>query len=93
VSVNRWWRRAVLALLLIGLAASAYLVQRTLTLLADASVSGGDVCSIAFGVSCDAALLSDSSWVVGVPLAGWGVVYYATLLALLTAGAILPTPL
>jgi protein-disulfide isomerase/uncharacterized membrane protein len=82
MSATRRWRVTALLLILLGLAVSAYLLFRTFQLLADRSLTGGDVCSVAFGVSCDALLLSDSSWRLGVPLAGWGVVYYSALLAL-----------
>jgi protein-disulfide isomerase/uncharacterized membrane protein len=88
-SKRRSMRSAVVVLLLTGLTASGYLVHRTMRLLADANAAGDDVCSIAFGLSCDSTLLSQSFWFLDVPLAGWGVVYYVVLLELWIAGAAL----
>ena len=31
-----------------------------------------DICSVAFGASCDDTLLHSSSWFLKVPLSGWG---------------------
>lgn len=77
------WRLLGWALIVWGLANSAYLLTRTWGLLADRGPGTIDVCSAMFGTGCDATLLSESSWQLGIPLAGWGLVFYCTLAALL----------
>jgi Protein-disulfide isomerase len=77
------WRLLGWALIVWGLANSAYLLTRTWGLLADRGPGTIDVCSAVFGTGCDATLLSESSWQLGIPLAGWGLVFYCTLAGLL----------
>jgi protein-disulfide isomerase/uncharacterized membrane protein len=72
----RFWRLAAFTLVLVGMAASAYLVARHLAL------TGGrsqvfDICRAVFGGDCDAAITSALAVQLGIPLAGWGVVYFA----------------
>ncbi len=78
-------RRRMLCLSLLGLGSlvSAYLLARSFALLATRVSDAIDVCSAIFGTGCDEALLSAASWQLGIPLAGWGVVYYVTLACLL----------
>ena len=76
-------RSLCLTLISLGLAVSGYLLARTFALMLDQAPDSFDLCSAIFGTGCDAALLSDTSWVLGIPLAGWGVVYSASLLCLL----------
>ena len=67
------------------MAASAYLLARTFALVAPAGHVSPDLCSTLFSASCDATLADPHAWVMGIPLAGWGLVYFsmlATLLAL-----------
>ena len=71
-------------LILIGLALSAYLTGRS-AMLAGRSESV-DVCSTVFGIGCDETLQSPLARQLGVSLAGWGIVYFATLLILLVLG-------
>jgi uncharacterized membrane protein len=66
-----------------GLALSVSLLWRGFVLVSEKGVSGEDVCSTMFGTSCDATLLNPLSHQLGLPLAGWGIVYFATLSALL----------
>jgi protein-disulfide isomerase len=75
-------------LVLLGLIVSAYLLSRSFSL-GDPSTPKADVCSAVFGAGCDATLESPLARQLGIPLAGWGVVYYATLLSLLTMGWLL----
>ncbi|MGI6459405.1 MAG: thioredoxin domain-containing protein [Candidatus Hydrogenedentales bacterium] len=75
-------RSAPVALTLLGLLVSGYLFGRTLTLLMSQDPDAFDVCSAVFGTGCDKTLVSDTSWVLGIPLAGWGLVYYGALLML-----------
>ena len=70
-----------LTLIALGLAISGYLLLRYLWLAG--AGDGTDVCSMLFGTGCDAALRSPVSVQLGLPLAGWGVVYYTTLAAFL----------
>lgn len=78
-----------LALTIGGLLVSGYLLGRTLMLLMSQDPDAFDVCSAVFGTGCDKTLLSATSWVLGIPLAGWGIVYYAFLLILyVMAGAL-----
>lgn len=75
----------------LGLAVSGYLFARTLQLYAGNATSGS-ICSALLGIDCDATLLSASSWFQGVPVAGWGVVYFSHLGVLVILGALLGSP-
>ena len=77
------WRLLCLTLIGLGLVVSVYLLARTFTLMVGGGPEAIDVCSAVFGASCDAALLSPTSRQLGIPLAGWGFVYYGTLACLL----------
>jgi protein-disulfide isomerase len=78
------FRRGIcLSLIGAGLLVSGYMLARTFMLLADTYPEGWDVCSVAFGASCDSTLLGLDSWWLGIPLAGWGIVFYLTLASLL----------
>ncbi len=80
-------RRALcFALAGIGLLISGVLLARTFALLQGQSSRSLNICSAVFGSNCDETLVSASSWQFGIPLAGWGVVYYALLLALFVLG-------
>ena len=68
-----------LTLIALGLAVSGYLLSRHLALATAGASDGVDVCSALFGTGCDAALRSALSIQFGIPLAGWGVVYYTSL--------------
>ena len=67
----------------LGLAVSGYLLVRHLALAGASDLSGVDVCSALFGTGCDSALRSPASVQLGLPLAGWGLLYYITLASLL----------
>jgi protein-disulfide isomerase/uncharacterized membrane protein len=75
--------RLGIALASAGVAASAYLLARTFALLTPARHPVLDVCSALFSTSCDGTLADPRSWVLGIPLAGWGLVYFATVAAAL----------
>ena len=72
----------LLSLLVCGFSVSAYLLNRHFVL-GEAGVTGVDFCSAVFGTGCDETL--DSPWAVQLelPLAGWGLVYYGSIAALL----------
>ena len=72
-------RTVSLILVGLGLAISVYLLWRHVVLTGGWAGGGTDVCSVVFGMGCDAALRSPASFQFGLPLAGWGLVYYATL--------------
>jgi len=86
-------RRRLLALGLIalGLAISCYLLLRYFALHADPTIQGTGFCSTVLKMDCDAGLLSDMSKQLGIPVAGWGVVYFSTLASLLIIGHLLGT--
>jgi len=73
------------ALLAVALAVSGYLLNRSFALAAGAD--GADVCSTVLGKSCDDTLTSPYSKQLGIPLAGWGVIYFLAVLMLLGRGA------
>ncbi|MCH7548457.1 MAG: thioredoxin domain-containing protein [Candidatus Krumholzibacteriota bacterium] len=68
-------------LVAIGLGLSGYLLLRTFHLGAGRGQLIFDACSAIFGGGCDATLLG--SGFLGIPVAGWGVVYFGTLASLL----------
>lgn len=72
-----------LILAVLGLAISVYLLWRHIVLTGGWSGGGADVCSALFGMGCDAVLKSPVSFQLGLPVAGWGLVYYTTLIAFL----------
>ncbi|MEX1027372.1 MAG: thioredoxin domain-containing protein [Candidatus Paceibacterota bacterium] len=78
-------RTRVLCLVLLGLGAciSGYLLYHHL---APAPGLGLAFCSAVFGASCEETLRSPLAIQLGLPLAGWGLVYYGTLAALLLLG-------
>jgi protein-disulfide isomerase len=71
-----------LALCVIGLLVSEYMFLRTLWLIADVAPQAVDLCSAVFGGSCDATLKAAPA-LFGIPLSGWGVVFFGTLILLL----------
>ncbi len=84
-------RRQLLYWILVGLGliVSGYLLYRGFALMADSAPGTIDLCSVILGTGCDESLLSNSSIFLGIPLAGWGIVYYLTLTILLVLGKIL----
>jgi protein-disulfide isomerase/uncharacterized membrane protein len=82
-SSNRFfWRLATLALVALGFAISAYLLARHFAV-ARGDSNLFDICQAVFGGDCDAAIRSDLAVQLGIPLAGWGIVFYALLAATL----------
>lgn len=71
----------IVCLLLIstGLYIAGYLLNQYLQLNANEGRSN-DACSAVFGKSCDAALNSNYSNVLGLPLAAWGILYYTAII-------------
>jgi uncharacterized membrane protein len=65
---------------------SGYLLWRHFILAGLSAHSGSDFCSALFGTGCDDALRSPLAVQLGLPLAGWGLVYYGTLACLLLLG-------
>jgi len=76
------WRVCVL-LVGAGLACTGYLLARVFVLLASSGLATHDLCSTLFGTGCDGALLDRRYWILGVPMAGWGLVYFVALGGLL----------
>ena len=77
---------ATLLLVTFGLLASAVLLGRVLELETTPWPRTLDLCSALFSVSCDPALSDERFRILGVPIAGWGVVYFSTLAGLLLLG-------
>lgn len=90
---KRWWGRAVALFIAAGLLVSLYLYVRgnKLSETGAMDAAGSDVCSTVFQTSCDGTLQSEYSNLLGLSLGGWGMVYFATLGALLIAGSMLRT--
>jgi protein-disulfide isomerase/uncharacterized membrane protein len=86
--MNRILRTIPVPALALALLVSGYLVFRSLALLEGARMAP-DVCSALFSQGCDATLSHSFSRQLGIPVAGWGVIYFATLLALLALGRLL----
>jgi len=82
-AVRRSWLGLAICSLGLGSAASVYLLHRSWELLAAGAPGRFDACSTMFGRGCDATLRSSASWLLGIPLAGWGLVFYCTLAAFL----------
>src|SRR5207244_1992078 len=80
------WRMLSFALVGVGWLASGYLLLRAFELGRGAPIARVDLCSMVFGVGCDARLLGPMSSQLGVPLAGWGFVYFPLLGFLLALG-------
>ena len=77
------WQWLCMSLMTSGTLVSGYLLFRTFALLTSGAHGPPDVCAAVFGIGCDEALLSATSWQLGIPLAGWGLVYYVTLASIL----------
>lgn len=73
-------------LVVLGLMLSGYLMWRHIVLGGDRVHNGTDICSAIFKMGCDAALKNPLSFQLGLPLAGWGVVYFGMLTAYLLLG-------
>lgn len=77
---------AFVVLVIVGLGICGYLLVRHYTLATASGPVGPSTCSVFLKRDCDAALQSPMSRQFGLPLAGWGVVYYATLAAFVFLG-------
>lgn len=73
-------------LLISGFALSTYLFARSILLVLGRTAGAFDLCSVALNASCDSTLLSSQSQFLGIPVAGWGMVYYSGLIAILLVG-------
>lgn len=72
-----------------GLSISGYLLGRHYTLATTSGPVRPSACSVWLKRDCDAALRSPLARHWGLPLAGWGVLYYGTMAALLILGRFL----
>jgi len=82
LSPDRWWLVCIL-LVGIGLAGSAYLTGRVFASFASGKPEGFDLCAALFSTGCDDTLADERSWILNVPIAGWGLVYFTSLAGLL----------
>jgi uncharacterized membrane protein len=85
-------RISCITLIAVGLSVSAFLLWRHTQLAGTPPGGQGDVCSAIFGLACDQTLRSPTAIQLGLPLAGWGIVYYGTLVSLLLLGWFLGQP-
>jgi len=81
LSLRQGWMVSVL-LAAVGFAISADLTGRALDLIASRTPGAPDLCAW-LGASCDATLTDPGAWILRIPLAGWGVVYFTALCGLL----------
>jgi protein-disulfide isomerase/uncharacterized membrane protein len=75
---GRFARACAALLVVVGFALSAYLLARTFVLLAAVAPGSVDVCSTVFGRGCDETLSADEP-LFGLPLAGWGIVFFGMI--------------
>jgi len=80
-SPYHWWLASFL-LVAIGATVGAYLLARSFALLGSAPRML-DLCLLLFSTSCDSALADNRYWILGVPMAGWALVYFTVLAGLL----------
>lgn len=74
------------ALVVVGATISGYLLWRRQQLTRGTVGTGPDVCQAVFGRGCDALLMSPEAFGLGLPVAGWGLIYFAILGVLLLLG-------
>lgn len=81
-------RLKILSVSLLGFGAivSGYLLMRYFILIGGQIPDAIDVCRTVLGSSCDETLKSPLSIQLGIPLAGWGLVYYGVMIVLLGLG-------
>lgn len=72
------FRIVIPALLFLGLLVSGYLLIHHLHLVSG-QAGRSDLCSTVFGRGCNSALTSPFSSILGIPLGGWGLVYFTVL--------------
>src|SRR5262245_20566988 len=83
-----WW--VCILLVALGLIQSSYLLSRVFALLTPSGPDAPDLCSILFAANCDATLSDGRYWVLNVPIAGWGLVYFTMLGGLLLLARLIP---
>lgn len=85
-----WKARTILLILcLCGLAISWHLYEVHLAV-KYGEYAGGGACDISATVRCDIAASSDYSTILGIPIAGWGFLYYAFLFFAVSLQPVLP---
>ncbi|MEO7294070.1 MAG: thioredoxin domain-containing protein [Ginsengibacter sp.] len=75
-------RVSLIILIILGIITSGYLLYRH-TVLTNYNIGKIDVCSAVFGKGCDNALISSVAYQVGLPLAAWGIIYFAILASII----------
>ncbi len=83
-----WLSVVTWALVALGTGLCLLLVLRTMALASGVETTSFDLCSVALSSSCDATLGRQDAAILGIPWAGWGLVYYVTLLVLLGLSAV-----
>lgn len=77
-----FFHAVLFTLLILGLSISSYLLYRHNNLV-NHLIGKIDICSTVFGSGCDGALMSQVGTQIGLPLAAWGIIYYALMILLL----------
>lgn len=85
-SSGRLWAILTCGMLASELLISLYLFARSIILIEGNGAGSINLCRTILNADCDATLLSSESVVLGVPLAGWGLVYFGAMSTLLFAG-------
>lgn len=78
-SVFNFLRFFFLTLIMIGVFIAGYLLHRYDLLVDQNTLAKPDICTAIFRKGCDNALKSSFSSILGLPLSGWGIIYYLTL--------------
>jgi len=73
-------------LIVLGLVVSGYLLYRQFLLMSHSAAGVIDLCTEILGSGCDETLSSESSWFLGLPFAGWGIIYYVSFICLAVLG-------
>jgi protein-disulfide isomerase/uncharacterized membrane protein len=84
------WQLTAGALILIGIACSAYLLLRHFAI-TNNNTELFDICDAIFGTGCDSTIRSDWAVQLGIPLAGWGIIHFVTTAAALMLALFLAT--
>ena len=80
---NNFFRILSYFFILLGLLVSVYLFYDYLNIAKAASEGKLSLCSTIFGKGCDNALQSSISMQLGLPLAGWGIIFYTLIVLFL----------
>jgi protein-disulfide isomerase/uncharacterized membrane protein len=78
----RWWTTSFV-LIVVALIACGWLLERSLAAIGGSANGAPDLCAILLSGDCERTLADPRSWFLNLPLAGWGLVYFAAMAGLL----------